>query len=106
MVHGEVAIAFEGIPDQILARKSDVPRLPGMEIPQAANLPSVHQIARPPGGPRRLWHIVADACGEEMPSIVVAIAVVHLDVGAVCHRGTVLANLIQRVRPGITDRTG
>src|SRR4029077_2966328 len=67
-----VAVALEGIPDQILKLKSDVPRLARMEIPQAADLPSVHQIAEPPMGPRRLGHLVANACGEEMPRIVIA----------------------------------
>src|SRR5260370_37640607 len=77
-----------------------------MEIPQAADLPSIHQVARPPGGPRRLGHIVGDVCGEEVPGIVVAVSVCHLDVGDVGGHSAVLAHLTERGWPAITAPGG
>src|SRR6266576_3418234 len=42
MIDRVVSVALEGVPDRILKRQSDIPRLAGMEIPEATDLPSVH----------------------------------------------------------------
>ena len=97
MFDGVVGVTLEGIPDQILKWKGDVPRLAGMEIPEGADLPSVHQIGGPSMGPRRLWYFVRDARGEQVPRVVVAVAVVHFYVGTVCDYGPILADLIEGV---------
>ena len=72
-----------------------------MEIPEAADLPSVYQICGPPMGPRRFWYFVRDARREEMPRVVIAIAIVRFYAGAVCDYGPILADLIEGVRPSI-----
>src|SRR6266576_1096910 len=103
MVDRVVGITLERVSDQVCQWQRNVPWLAGMEIPEAANLPAVRQITGPPMGPRGLGYVVAEACGEEMPGIVITVAIVNLDVGAVRDHAAVLADLVKGVRPSISN---
>src|SRR6266850_633911 len=56
--------------------------------------------------PRSLGNVVNNAGREEVPGIVIAVAIVYFNVLAVSDDGTVLTDLVERMRPGIPDRGG
>src|SRR6266576_638487 len=74
-----------------------------MEVPQTAYLPTIDEAFGPSMRPRSLGHVVGNARGERVPSIVVAVAIVDFDVGTVRDYGPVLADLVERVRPSIGE---
>src|SRR2546421_579841 len=56
-------------------------------------------------GPGRFRHVIHETCREEMPSVEVAAAVVQLQICRVIQDGgTILADLIQSMGPGIAER--
>ena len=76
-----------------------------MEDPQGADLPPVDGFGRPAMGPRRLRHLIYEVCREEMSRVEVAVAVIQFEVRSIIQNGgTIFADLIQSMGPGIAER--
>src|SRR5215470_2250403 len=78
-----------------------------MKVTERRELPPVPQTSRPWSvGPASLWHVIHHTDGEEMPGVKVAVPVVEVLVEGVIQGHTaVFADLVQSVRPSVTERT-
>src|SRR6266849_1579617 len=105
---GEFVInSRERIANEVQVRPNFIERLSAVEVPQAAHLPPVDKPIGPSMGPRRLGHLVHQTCREEMPGVEVTVAVVQLEVRKVVRDDcTILADLVQRVGPGVAECGG
>src|SRR5262249_43904340 len=94
----------ERIADQIKSQAGYVRRLPGVEVHQGTHLPSVSQQLGTVG---TAGNLIGQTGSKEVPGVVIAVAVVELDVvGVIRDHSAVFADFIQSVRPGITELRG
>src|SRR5437016_624896 len=95
----------ERIPDQVQTRKRFVERLARVKVHDATHLPVVENAPGPAGiGPSRPGNIVVQTDGEEMACIEVAVSVIRTLIKSIIqYGGTVLADLIQSMRPGVRE---
>src|SRR5579859_1393360 len=93
--------ACKRIAHQAQAGKHLIVRLPGMPVHQTGHVPIM---GKEPGTERRARNVIDKSYSEQVPRVVVSVAVIALDVmGIVGKHSAVLAYLIEGVRPGVAE---